>query len=111
MNKRQIQQRERQGEKRQAQGIAHKASNSRQERAEAQGVVIAQSSIDALADAISARLIDVLTKLGPQLARLAAVDTIRTTEKPETVLSRAIVEGKAAAVLIDLAAIKPEVTK
>ena len=101
MNKRQIQQRERQGEKRQAQGTAHKAS-SRQEREDAQGVVIARSSIEALADAIFERL----RKHGPLLARLAAADTIRTTEKPDTVFRRALSEAQLARAVIEAAEVK-----
>lgn len=99
MNKRQIQQQERQGEKRQTQGTAHKASISRQEREEAQGVVIARSSIEALADAIFERL----RKHGPLLARLAAADTIRTTEKPDTVFRRALSEAQLARAVIEAA--------
>ena len=100
MNKRQIQQRERQGAKRAApQDIAHKASNSRQEREDAQGVVIARSSIEALADAIYERL----RKHGALLARLAAADTIRTTERPETVFRRTLAEAKIAQAVIEAA--------
>lgn len=38
-----------------------------------------------------------LADLGPVLARIAAADTIHTTERPETVLDRAVKEGRLAA--------------
>lgn len=46
-----------------------------------------------IANAVDARLM----RLMPVFARLAAADSIHTTEKPETVMRRAIAEGKMAA--------------
>ena len=42
-----------------------------------------------------------LAEFGPILARLAAADTIHTTEFPETVLRRAVDEGRLARRLMD----------
>jgi hypothetical protein len=49
-----------------------------------------------IAEAVEARLM----RLMPVFARLTAADTIHTTERPETVMRRAISEGLAAAGLI-----------
>ena len=54
---------------------------------------LSRESVDALADAILARL----TALLPICARIAAADTLHTAQKPETVMRDAIVEGIMAA--------------
>lgn len=49
-----------------------------------------------IANAVEARLM----RLMPVVARLAAADTIHTTERPETVMRHAIAEGRIAAEIL-----------
>ena len=51
--------------------------------------------------AIRAEVRAALAEFGPILARLAAADTIHTTERAETVLERAVKEGQLARRLMD----------
>jgi hypothetical protein len=50
---------------------------------------------------IRAEIRAALAEFGPILARIAAADTIHTTERPETVLKRAVDEGHIARRLMD----------
>lgn len=50
-----------------------------------------------LRQVVRAEIRAALVEFGPILARLAAADTVRTTERPETVLERAVAEGRLAA--------------
>lgn len=54
-----------------------------------------------LRQAIRAEIRAALAEFGPILARIAAADTIHTTERPETVLKRAVDEGRIARRLMD----------
>jgi hypothetical protein len=54
-----------------------------------------------LRQAIRAEVRAALVEFGPILARLAAADTIHTTERAETVLERAVKEGRLARRLMD----------
>jgi hypothetical protein len=54
-----------------------------------------------LRQAIRAEIRAALAEFGPILARIAAADTIHTTERPETVLKRAVDEGRLARRLMD----------
>lgn len=73
--------------------IAPEPRRMAQERADGRTANLSRESIDALADAIVARLADVL----PICARIAAADTLHTAQRPETVLRDAIAEGIMAA--------------
>lgn len=46
------------------------------------------------------RLVNALIEIGPILARIAAVDTVRTTEQPATLFRRAVSEGVEAAAIL-----------
>lgn len=54
-----------------------------------------------LRQVIRAEIRAALAEFGPILARIAAADTIHTTERPETVLKRAVDEGRIARRLMD----------
>ena len=56
--------------------------------------------LEELSTAVAVKLLDGLKTLLPIIARLAAADTLHTTERPETVLDRAIKEGKLAASIL-----------
>ena len=64
-------------------------------------VELSAGSVRAIAEAFA----DKLVKVGPKLARLAAADTLHTTEKAKTVLQRAIDEGGIAS---DMLAVDPD---
>lgn len=53
-----------------------------------------------LADSIAVAVTDKLMLYLPIVARLASADTVHSMEKPETVLKRAISEGRLAAAIL-----------
>lgn len=57
--------------------------------------------IAALAHAVTAQIMAELREYLPVVARLAAADTIHTTQEPETVMRHAIGEGRLAAKIIN----------
>lgn len=69
-------------------------------RVSGEGVVLTRESVDALSEAIVARLIAHLVELLPVVARVGAADTVRSLEKSTTILNRAIDEGLVVASLI-----------
>jgi len=55
--------------------------------------------LEELSTAVADKILDGLKLFLPIVARLAAADTLRTSEKAETVLDRAIKEGRLAAAI------------
>lgn len=77
-----------------------KAAQSASERVAPGDVTLTRESIDAISEAVVARLVAHLVELLPVIARVGAADTVRSLEKSQTILSRAIDEGLVAASLI-----------
>ena len=67
-------------------------------------VNLSRETMDALAEAVAAAITKRLADLLPICARLAAADTLHTSQKPQTVLQDAITEGLMA---VDMLGAKP----
>lgn len=59
-----------------------------------------QLDVDVMASKVTSRIMDELKAYLPIIARLANADTIHSMERPETVLRRAIAEGRQAAEML-----------
>ena len=73
-------------------GKAHSAFNLEALEAADMASVPEQTMQD-FAEAVAEAVAGMLLEIGPTLARLAQADTIHTSENPETVFRRAIMEG------------------